>query len=177
MLAAGCLLGMIYSNSSFANPAPQQSIRSDGSPGRETGLRVPRFVSLKSREARMRVGPSLDYATQWIYRVPGLPLEIIAEYDNWRQVRDCDGISGWMHRALLSSSRTALIGPWITSPVPVRTAPRASASTVAKLEPRVRLAVRSCDGTWCHVEITGHDLDGFIRQSALWGVYPNEKVM
>ncbi|EPE95471.1 SH3 domain-containing protein [Rhizobium grahamii] len=128
VLSAGCLLGiMLSSQTTAANPAPQQSIQSNGSPGRETGLRVPRFVSVKSKEARMRVGPSLDYATQWIYQAPGLPLEIIAEYDNWRQVRDCDGISGWMHRALLSSHRTALIGPWITSPVPIRAAPRASA--------------------------------------------------
>ncbi len=125
----------------------------------------------------MRVGPSLDHATQWVYQVPGLPLEIIAEYDNWRQVRDCDGISGWMHRALLSGRRTALIGPWITAPVPIRAAPRASANTVANLAARVRLAVQSCDGAWCHVEIIGHDLDGFVRQSALWGVYPNEKIM
>jgi hypothetical protein len=55
----------------------------------------------------MRIGPSLDYGTQWIYRVSGLPLEITAEYGNWRQVRDSDGVSGWMHRALLSSKRTA----------------------------------------------------------------------
>ncbi len=82
------------------------------------------------------------------------------------QMTSADGIAGWMHRAFLSSHCTALIGPWI-----------ASANAVAKLAPRVRVAVRSCDGTWCNVEVTGHDVGGFVRQSALWGVYPNEKIM
>jgi len=82
------------------------------------------------------------------------------------QMTSADGISGCMHRALLSSHRTALIGPWM-----------ASANAVAKLAARVRVAVRSCDGTWCNVDVTGHDVGGFVRQSALSGVYPNEKIM
>jgi len=93
------------------------------------------------------------------------------------QMTSADGISGWMHRALPSSHRTALIGAWIALPVPIRSAPRASANAVAKLAARVRVAVRSCDGTWCNVEVTGHDVGGFVRQSTLWGVYPNEKIM
>jgi SH3-like domain-containing protein len=93
------------------------------------------------------------------------------------QMTSADGISGCMHRALLSSHRTALIGPWMASPVPIRATPRASANAVAKLAARVRVAVRSCDGTWCNVEVTGHDVGGFVRQSALSGVYPNEKIM
>jgi SH3-like domain-containing protein len=124
----------------------------------------------------MRVGPSLDYGTLWIYRVAGLPLEITAEYGNWRQVRDSDGVSGWMHRALLASKRTALVGPWITTPVAIRAAPGTSTTILARLSPRVRLAVHSCDGDWCHVDVTEHHLEGFIRQSALWGVYPNETI-
>jgi SH3-like domain-containing protein len=149
---------------------------SKGPRGRETGLSVPRFVSLRSREARMRIGPSLDYGTQWIYRVAGLPLEITAEYGNWRQVRDSDGVSGWMHRALLSSKRTALIGPWISANAPIRAEPTTSAATLASLAARVRLSIDSCDGHWCKVEVTGHHLEGFVKQTNLWGVYPNEAI-
>jgi SH3-like domain-containing protein len=124
----------------------------------------------------MRGGPSLDYGIAWIYRVPGLPLEITAEYGNWRQVRDSDGVSGWMHRALLSSNRTAIVGPWLSAHVPLRDGPSSSARKLASLTPRVRVAISDCDGSWCKVDVTGHDLDGFVRQSALWGVYPNETV-
>ncbi len=159
-----------------ANPVQPQAMLVSQAKGRETGLPVPRFVSLRSREARMRVGPSTDYGTEWIYKVAGLPFEITAEYGNWRQVRDSDGISGWMHRALLSSKRTALIGPWIASPVALRTEPASSARALAMLGARVRLGIHSCDGAWCNVEVTNHQVDGFVRQSALWGVYPTETI-
>jgi SH3-like domain-containing protein len=178
IIAISCLAQALACVPVAANPLqPQAPVETGRAKGRETGLPVPRFVSLKSREARMRVGPSLDYGTQWVYQVAGLPVEITAEYGNWRQIRDCDGVSGWMHRALLSSNRTALVGPWIASTVPIRAAPTATALILAKLTSRVRLAIHACDGTWCSVEVPGHRLDGFVRQSALWGVYPNEKIM
>ncbi|KQV31575.1 hypothetical protein ASC97_19635 [Rhizobium sp. Root1203] len=177
-IALFCLALALASPPAAANPLqPHAPLETSRAAGRETGLPVPRFVSLKSREARMRVGPSLDYGTQWVYQVAGLPVEITAEYGNWRQIRDCDGVTGWMHRALLSSSRTALVGPWIASTVPIRAAPAATAAILANLTARVRLGVHSCDGTWCSVEVPGHRLEGFVRQAALWGVYPNEKIM
>jgi SH3-like domain-containing protein len=177
-ITVSCLALALASPPVAANPLqPQAHLETSRAKGRETGLPVPRFVSLKSREARMRVGPSLDYGTQWVYQVAGLPVEITAEYGNWRQIRDCDGVSGWMHRALLSSNRTALVGPWIASTAPIRAAPAANAAILAKLTSRVRLGIHSCDGTWCSVEVPGHRLEGFVRQAALWGVYPNEKIM
>lgn len=144
--------------------------------GRETGLPVPRFVSLKSRQARMRVGPSFDYATKWIYTARGLPVEITQEYGLWRRVRDDDGISGWMHSSLLSGKRTGVIGPWLKQSVPLRAEASAASGELAALEPRVRLSISSCDGKWCHVSLPAHDLSGYVRQGSIWGVYPNEVV-
>jgi SH3-like domain-containing protein len=179
-LAIGAVCLAVACPEIAANQLQQKPVAADevskGPRGRETGLAVPRFVSLRSREARMRIGPSLDYGTQWIYRVAGLPLEITAEYGNWRQVRDSDGVSGWMHRALLASNRTAVIGPWIFANVPLRAEPTTSARTLASLTARVRLSIDNCNGSWCKVEVTGHHLEGFVRQTNLWGVYPNETI-
>jgi SH3-like domain-containing protein len=39
--------------------------------------------------------------------------------------------------------------------------------------------VKDCTGAWCRVVIVrdgSPDVDGFIRQDRLWGVYPNERV-
>ena len=118
--------------------------------GRNSGLLLPRFVSLKSRIARMRVGPSFDYAVKWVYTARNLPMEVIEEYGQWREVRDVDGISGWMNGALLSGKRTGIIGPWLKNPVSLRDYPRHSADEVAALEPRVRLSILNCNGKWCH---------------------------
>lgn len=142
--------------------------------GRETGLPVPRFVSLKAHTARMRVGPSTDYATSWLYSVRGIPLEITEEYGNWRRVRDQDGVSGWMSAPLLSGRRTAVIGPWLDEPVALRAAPSTKAKIIVRLSPRVRLDIDRCDGKWCEASIQLQRLSGFVKQEALWGVYPQE---
>lgn len=142
--------------------------------GRETGLPIPRFVSLKANRARMRVGPAFEYAVKWIYQAPGLPLEITEEYGNWRQVRDCDGISGWMHRSLLSSRRTAIVGPWLKDLTALRTQARTGGTVEAKLEPRVRVRILSCSLSWCAVSLDKDQLKGFIDKPSLWGVYPKE---
>lgn len=142
--------------------------------GRETGLPIPRFASLKANRARMRVGPAFEYAVKWIYQAPGLPLEITEEYGNWRQVRDSDGVSGWMHRSLLSSRRTAIVAPWLKDMAPLRAQARTGSTVEAKLEPRVRVRILSCSLSWCDVNIDNDPLRGFIEKSSLWGVYPKE---
>ena len=77
-----------------------------------SGLPLPRFVSLKSGRVNSRIGPGVNYAVDWMYLKPGLPMEIIQEYDNWRRVRDPDGAEGWINQSLLSGRRTAIAAPW-----------------------------------------------------------------
>ena len=81
---------------------------------RGSGYEVPRFLSLKSNEANMRVGPGNEYPILWTYKQKGLPLKIIAEYDVWRKVIDHDEVTGWMHSKLLTGRRTALITERVT---------------------------------------------------------------
>ncbi|AYD01835.1 SH3 domain-containing protein [Neorhizobium sp. NCHU2750] len=144
--------------------------------GRSTGFPIPRFVSIKSNKAYMRVGPSMDYATKWVYSARGLPMEIIEEYGNWRQVRDQDGVTGWMLAPLLSGQRTAVVGPWYKKPVPLHYSPSRTSGIAAELAPKVRLYLKHCDGSWCDVSLQTQDLGGYVAQAALWGVYPQERI-
>ncbi len=143
--------------------------------GSVSGLPIPRYVSLKADRVNLREGPSKDHRTIWIFQRAGLPVEITAEFDIWRKIRDSEGTEGWVLHSLLSGRRTALVAPWKkgTDLILYR---RASLNSVpaAKLQPNVIASVRSCDGTWCHV--SGNGFDGYIQQSDLWGVYPNEKI-
>ena len=50
----------------------------------------------------------------------------------------------------------------------------AQSATAAILQPNVIANVRGCDGTWCRV--WGDGFKGYIQQSNLWGVYPDEKI-
>src|SRR5260370_29061750 len=80
-------------------------------PGAATGLPVPRFVSLKSDRVNVRGGPDKDHEVVWVYTKATLPVEITAEFDNWRRVRDWDGGEGWVYHSLLSGRRTITVGP------------------------------------------------------------------
>ncbi|TAX63651.1 hypothetical protein ELI03_36120 [Rhizobium leguminosarum] len=177
LLKFGLSIAAIMPFHSISNATLSAAASSDWTAkGRETGLPIPRFVSLKTTRARMRIGPAFEYAVKWLYQASGLPLEITEEYGNWRQVRDCDGVSGWMHQSLLSSNRTAIVGPWLKQMTALRIQARENSFVKAKLEPRVRVQILSCTLSWCNVAITEDHISGFIEKSALWGVYPQEVV-
>jgi len=143
--------------------------------GPMTGLPVPRYVSLKSDRVNLREGPSKDHRTSWIFERAGLPVEITAEFDTWRKIRDSEGSEGWVLHSLLSGRRTALIAPWKKDQtMPLYSQPQAGASVVANLQSGVIGNVKRCDGQWCR--IYGDGFDGYEQQSNLWGVYPGETV-
>jgi SH3-like domain-containing protein len=143
--------------------------------GSATRLPVPRFVSLKSDRVNLREGPSKDHRTTWIFQRAGLPVEITAEFETWRRIRDSEGTEGWVLHSLLSGRRTALAAPWMKSGLlPVRRKPEEDAAITAQLQPGVLATVRNCDAGWCR--IAGDNFDGWIRQDRLWGVYPTEKI-
>jgi len=150
---------------------------SDDSPASsQTRLPIPRFVSLKSDRVNVRKGPSTDQAIVWVFSRAGLPVEVIAESDNWRRVRDSEGADGWVFHSLLSGRRTVLVSPWTKIPenVPLYSRKSTSAKTVAELAPTVLGNVLSCDGEWCELSID--DYSGFVQQDKLWGVYRDEVV-
>src|SRR3712207_9350670 len=82
----------------------------EASAGKVTGLPVPRYVSLKTDRVNLREGPSKDHRTAWVFQRAGLPVEITAEYETWRRIRDSEGTEGWVLHSLLSGRRTAQIG-------------------------------------------------------------------
>src|SRR5665213_3408711 len=97
---AGALLGASVSSGFSAK---------DSATATTSGLPVPRYVSLKSDHVNVRAGPTKDNDVAWIYTRSGLPVEITAEFENWRRVRDSEGAEGWVYHSLLSGRRTAVI--------------------------------------------------------------------
>ena len=142
-----------------------------------SGLQLPRFVSLKSGRVNSRIGPGVNYAVGWMYMKPGLPMEIIQEYDNWRRVRDSDGVEGWINQSLLSGRRTGIVAPWQKgkqTQISLMEEPGSGASAVAILEPGVIGTIKTCNGEWCEMTFDGHT--GWVSQALIWGAYPGETV-
>ena len=143
--------------------------------GSASGLPVPRYVSLKPDRVTVRGGPNRDHEIEFVFTRSGLPVEITAESDNWRRIRDWEGAEGWVYHSLLSGRRTALVSAKQPDDlVPLYDKADAQSALVARLQPGVLATVKHCSGTWCRV--TGVGFDGWIVQDRLWGVYPNEKI-
>ena len=139
----------------------------------KSGLPLPRFVSLKPDRVNVRGGPTRDHEVTFVYTRAGLPVEITAESDNWRRIRDWEGSEGWVYHSLLSGKRTALVAPKDKSQLVPLYDSDANGALVAQLQAGVQASVKRCTGSWCR--ITGPRFDGWVRQEQLWGVYANEK--
>ena len=138
-----------------------------------SGLPLPRFASLRSDEANVRAGPGTRYPIDWVFRRKGMPVEIVAEYENYRKIRDWQGASGWVHQSLLTGKRSFIIP---SKPAVLHKTPAKTAEVTAKLEPEVTGEIRSCTGDWCRVRVAGNGVSGWLERTELWGVYKSEPI-
>ena len=178
-----------------AQAAPAPAAGPDLALGPVTKLPLPRYASLKTDRVNLREGPSKDHRTLWVFQRAGLPVEIVAEYETWRRIRDSEGTEGWVLHSLLSGRRTSIVTAGKASdkgsdkggdkggdkaPVPLYAKADEASGEEARLQAGVIGSVKTCTGTWCRIIVAlpqrRGDVDGYIRQERLWGVYPNEKV-
>ncbi|MDG1936008.1 MAG: SH3 domain-containing protein [Paracoccaceae bacterium] len=137
--------------------------------GAVTNLPLPRFVSLKASKANARRGPSLSHRIDWVYKRKHMPLEIYAEYENWRRVRDIDGAGGWVHYSLLSGVRTAILK---VNMQPLTNGPDENSNIVARFEKDVIAKIEKCELKWCQLTTGGYK--GWVPKTSIWGVYDEE---
>ncbi len=166
LLLAGALsaaTGALAEEPQEADPKPDAIIRS--------GLPVPRFVSLRSGEVNVRTGPGKSYPIEWKFTRPGMPVEITAEFDTWRRIRDVDGAQGWVHQSMLSGRRTLVVTGTMRV---LRQDNSAGSPAVAQAEPGVMGKLLKCRNDWCLVELQGYQ--GWLRRDEFWGVQKDEQV-
>lgn len=152
------------------NSAAAAATAPDPNVGSVTGMPLPRFVSMRAETANARRGPSLEQRVDWTFVRRGMPLEVTAEYGNWRRVRDVDGAGGWVHYTLLSGVRTVLVGG--DAPSALRAKPDDAAPIAAFAEPGAVARLENCAGAWC--ELNAEGVKGWMRRAGLWGVGPDE---
>jgi SH3-like domain-containing protein len=157
---------------------------------------IPRFVSIKSNEATLRSGASKNAAVLSIFIKKNEPIEIIAESENWRKIRDFEGEEGWIHSSLLSGKRYVVVSvdKNITSTAETKSTKNNStqtqdnknakdfielksdkadtSNTKAKLYNGLRCKLLKIDDQYCKIEC--NQISGWIKKQFLWGVYDNE---
>ena len=139
----------------------------DGSKDHPTpsGLPVPRYVSLKFDSVNARAGPSDDHRLLWVFHARGLPVQVIAETEDWRRVCDPDGQVSWVHRRTTDGRRMVMrTGQGAAA---ILSSPKPKASVVAYLAPRALAALDRCQAGWCKIKVGG--VSGWAAASDLWG--------
>jgi SH3-like domain-containing protein len=142
-----------------------------GAAAAEESRPVPYFVSLAANEVNLRTGPGARYPIDWVYKRRALPVEVIAVFDHWRQIRDWQGTVGWVHQNMLSTRRTLIV---VGEERVMRREPKSEATPVARLAPGVVGEIRACSGQWCEVKVAGHT--GWLSRDAFWGTLPAEAI-
>lgn len=140
-------------------------------PSQAAVKQLPRFATIRSEQVNSRVGPGLQYPLASIFIKKAEPIEIIQESGNWRQIKDFDGESSWIHVSLLSSKRAVVVKN--NTAVPLFKTPFQNAKTIANVGPNFRCSFgNDCYWRFCKVECAPYK--GWIERSKLWGIYDNE---
>ena len=139
--------------------------------GEASGLPLPRFVSLRSDEVNLRAGPGQRYPIDWIYARRDLPVEVIAEFEAWRKIRDWQGTEGWVHQSMLSGRRMMVV---IGNQRTLRASDSDSADALALVAPGVLGRLLQCprNRDFCRVEV--NQIQGWFKRDEIWGVYKGE---
>ncbi len=118
-----------------------------------SGFPIPRFLTLKANKVNVRKGPSSDHAVAWVFQRKGMPVEITAEFENWRKIRDSQGEEGWILQQMLSGRRFAMAPDWDKQKfVVLHDGETARSETIAKLTPGAIAKIDSCSGDWCYLK-------------------------
>ena len=145
---------------------------SHASLGEETGLKIPRYVSLKSNDANIRVGPSKNYPIVIKYIKKNYPLKIIEEYQDWRKVEDFNKNTGWIHKSLISGTRTGLILSKDKNYLELFNTLNGKA--IGKIGRGNIVYLEKCKINWCKVSIDS--FNGWLDKQHIWGVDTKEIV-
>ena len=132
---------------------------------------LPRFAALHADKVNLRAGPGDRYPIEWVYLRRDWPVEVIAQFDHWRRVRDWEGTEGWVHEKMITARREVIVTGGIRV---LRQSPDRNAAAIARAEPGVMAKLDECRGDWCRIE--AGDMTGWVQRADIWGVYPTENV-
>tara|TARA_B100000963_G_scaffold351166_1_gene362375 strand:- start:1025 stop:1588 length:564 start_codon:yes stop_codon:yes gene_type:complete len=138
--------------------------------GKETGLDIPRYVSLKSNDANIRVGPSKNYPIEIKYIKKNYPLKVIEEYEEWRKVEDFKFNIGWIHKSLISGTRTGIVLPNDNRAIELLNT--LDGNVVGEIGKGNIVYLEKCKIDWCLV--SAENFKGWMDKKYIWGVKGDE---
>lgn len=139
-------------------------------------LAIPRFVSFRRSDVNLRTGPGNRYPIKFVYRQKNYPVEVIDEYELWRQIREVDGTVGWVHRRMLSSVRYAVV----VEEAVLRRKQEDSSAPIAFVQKGALGKIEECpalsESCYLTFSFDGKDYKGWMDKEYFYGVYPREEI-
>ncbi|MDR1693630.1 MAG: hypothetical protein LBR70_00335 [Lactobacillaceae bacterium] len=133
---------------------------------------IPRMVSIRSNRVNARSGPGARYPIEWVYLQKDTPVEIIAEFEVWRKVKDWQGSESWVHKSMLSGKRTVkVITPGENN---IYAKANYDSKVIAKAEDDVVGEVKKCQANNNFCLIKFNSIEGWVSKNNLFGIYPKE---
>ena len=122
------------------------------------------FLTLKNIEVNLRQGPSFEYPIKLVYKKKYLPVIIIDKSETWRQIKDFENNSGWIHISQLSRKKSGIN---IKDNSIIYKKPTIYSKPIVKLEVGRLVLIKKCKTKWCKIATGGYS--GWIFKSSLWG--------
>ena len=122
------------------------------------------FLTLKKNEVNLRQGPSFEYPIKLIYKKKYLPVIILDKSGPWRNIKDFENNTGWIHVVLLSNKKSAIN---IKNNSIIYKKPTIYSKPIAKLEKGRLVLIKKCKIKWCKIRTGGYS--GWIIKDSLWG--------
>ncbi len=138
--------------------------------GNETGLEIPRYVSLKSDDANIRVGPSKNYPIEIKFIKKNYPLKVLDEYEEWRKVEDFNRNIGWIHKSLISGIRTGIV--LSNDNKKIQLLNTLDGDVIGEIGNGNIVFLEKCKIDWCLVSLG--DFEGWMDKNYIWGVKEKE---
>ena len=133
---------------------------------------LPRFVSLRTQPINARSGPGTKYPIEWIYMQKHAPVEIIAEFEGWRRVRDWQGSESWVKAQMLTSKRFGkIITPGENN---LYKRSNHSSQIIAKIEDGVVGEIKKCPTNNDFCLMSFEHIEGWIPKQSIYGIYLEE---
>ena len=125
------------------------------------------FACVKSSTTNVRTGPGSNYPVKFTFNMRGMPVRVVAGYDNWNEIEDFEGERGWVNQNLLSGRRTVMVRT-AKSYVNMYSAATTESRVLLKLENKVIGKLTGCKKDWCKIEV--RNKKGWVEKGDFYGV-------
>ena len=125
------------------------------------------FASLRSAETNVRSGPGQNYPIKFTFKMRGVPVRVTSEYDNWNEIKDYDGQSGWTMQSLVTKKRTLMVRT-TKAFVNMHSKNNEKSRVIFHLENGVIGDYLKCEKEWCGIKVNGKK--GWVQKVDVFGV-------